>query len=333
MTEKIDSHILMEYEVVRLMGSGAYGHVWEVRERRTGRRKALKKIFDAFRHGTDSKRTYREVIVLRQLSHPNVVQLERVVRAEGNRDLYLVFEVMECDLHFVVVERRLHSKHRKWLAYQMLKALLYLQGMQLIHRDIKPANILLNENCDLKFCDFGLVRSLREGEASNLTEEVATRWYRAPEVLLGSRSYSYPVDVWSVGCVLGEMLAGKPLFMGESTLDQFQSILSFTGLPSDKDMVSLEVPRGLSLLEGLVVKKRPLSEWFGKADKDELDLISQLLQINPHKRLTPTQALSHPFLSEFAKNEVVQFKRSAIELPLKDNINVSVQIYRSYIYE
>jgi mitogen-activated protein kinase 15 len=128
---------------------------------------------------------------------------------------------MECDLHYLVTQGRLHARHRKYLVYQLLLGLKYIHSASLLHRDLKPSNLLVNSACLLKIADFGLVRTLEaDNEDELLTQEVATRWYRAPEVLLGSRSYSFPADLWSVGCIVGELLLGRPLFQGDSTRSQ-----------------------------------------------------------------------------------------------------------------
>lgn len=132
--------------------------------------------------------------------------------------------------------------HIRFIIYQLAKALKYLHTGSIIHRDLKPSNILINSNCTIKLCDFGLVRSLivKDDNGPILTEGVATRWYRAPEVLLGSKSYSTPADIWSFGCIIYEILAQKPLFPGNSTIDQIDKILSFTGYPNEEDIKSLE---------------------------------------------------------------------------------------------
>lgn len=129
---------------------------------------------------------------------------------------------MEADLHNVISEDILKDVHIRFIIYQMAKALKYLHTGFIIHRDLKPSNVLVNSNCTIKLCDFGLVRSISSKSEGNpiLTEGVATRWYRAPEVLLGSKSYSTPADIWSFGCIIFEILAQKPLFAGSSTLDQ-----------------------------------------------------------------------------------------------------------------
>lgn len=217
------------------MGSGAYGHVWKVEHNKSKKLYALKKIFDAFQNATDAQRTFREVAVLKQLNHENIIKLIQIIRAENPLDVYLIFEFMEADLHTAVREGILQASHQKFITYQIAKALKYLHSASVIHRDLKPSNILINEDCFVKICDFGLVRFLSRQEQDNndvLTEHVATRWYRSPEILLGCRDYSSPTDIWSFGCILGEIVVGRPLFPGKSTLDQLEKVLEFTGYPS-----------------------------------------------------------------------------------------------------
>jgi mitogen-activated protein kinase 15 len=180
--EKIEPHILEKYQIIKKLGSGAYGHVWKAKAKKTGTVVALKKIFDAFQHSTDAQRTYREISILRQLKHDKVVRLEEVLSAQNNTDIYLVFEFMESDMYHLLYEAKLQQVHVKYILYQILLGLHYLHGNQLIHRDLKPSNILVNSDCTAKICDFGLVRYLGSDIVSynTLTEGVATRWYRAP---------------------------------------------------------------------------------------------------------------------------------------------------------
>ena len=218
--EEIDRHVLRKYDILQKLGKGAYGIVWRALDKKTRETVALKKIFDAFQNATDAQRTYREIIFLQQMgSHENIIGLKNLLKAENDKDIYLVFEFMETDLHAAIRAGILQDIHKQYIMWQALKALKYMHSAELLHRDMKPANLLLNADCHMKVADFGLARSLREvqlaaadADAPVLTDYVATRWYRPPEILLGSTRYTYGVDMWSVGCILGEMIHGKPIF-------------------------------------------------------------------------------------------------------------------------
>ncbi|XP_045878648.1 mitogen-activated protein kinase 15 isoform X3 [Meles meles] len=189
---EVDRHVAQRYLLKRRLGKGAYGIVWKAVDRRTGEVVAIKKIFDAFRDKTDAQRTFREITLLQELGdHPNIIRLLDVIRAENDRDIYLVFESMDTDLNAVICKGRLRKDtHKRFIIYQLLRATKFIHSGHVIHRDQKPSNVLLDSSCLVKLCDFGLARSLGglpEGpEGQALTDYVATRWYRAPEVLLSS---------------------------------------------------------------------------------------------------------------------------------------------------
>lgn len=213
--------------------------------------KALKKNFDAFSNSTDAQRTYREIMFLRQLKHPNIIGLEKVIRARNDKDIYLVFEHMDIDLHTLIRENgrntQLQERHKQYIIHQVAKAIFYLHHSNLIHRDIKPSNILINENCEAKLCDFGLVRFMEEPPDQELvvmTDYIATRWYRAPELLLGSRDYNKEVDMWALGCLIAEIFNGKAIFPGTSTMNQIERVIAWTGPPCSQDLkaLSLNIP-------------------------------------------------------------------------------------------
>ena len=152
------------------------------------------------------------------------------------KDVYIITELMETDMHRVIYSRqKLSEDHIKYFVYQLLCALKFMHSAKVIHRDIKPSNILLNADCRLKVCDFGFARGEVDDDAT-MTEYVVTRWYRAPEVMLCSQHYTSAVDIWSVGCVFAELLGTKPLFQGEDYVEQLQLITSVLGSPSEADM-------------------------------------------------------------------------------------------------
>ncbi|MES1912080.1 MAG: hypothetical protein MHM6MM_004416 [Cercozoa sp. M6MM] len=376
MSDEIETHVLRKYEISQRLGRGAYGIVWKAVERKTRRVVALKKIFDAFQNATDAQRTFREVMLLQELAgHENVVRLLNVMRAENDRDLYLVFEYMETDLHAVIRAGILQDVHRRYIIFQTLKVLCYLHSADLLHRDLKPSNLLLNADCQLKLCDFGLARSLRSlprstdspppstttqhsGSPSTqhsqsqhdpingnspdcgavLTDYVATRWYRAPEILLGSTRYTKGVDMWSLGCVLGELLGGRPMFPGTSTLNQLDRVLSTCGRPTEADTKAMHSPYARTMLDSISCSKpRSFRDMFPGAPLEALDLLRQLLQLNPQKRPSAEEALRHPYVRQFydaekAQSGAVLTCDKHITLPMDDNRRFTVAEYRDQLY-
>jgi mitogen-activated protein kinase 15 len=251
----------------------------------------LKKNFDAFQNATDAQRTFREIIFLQELSgHENIIRLQNVIRAENDRDIYLVFDFMDTDLHAVIRANILEDIHKQYIIYQVLKCLKYMHSANLLHRDLKPSNLLLNSECHVKVADYGLARSLDTKEPDQtpiLTDYVATRWYRAPEILLGSNKYTKGVDMWSLGCILAELLLGKPVFPGTSTLNQLDRVMELIGRPTQDDIDAIDCPLAQTMLESLPpTKPKRLRDVFPTASDEALDLLKSLLHFNPHKRLT-----------------------------------------------
>eukprot|EP00009_Paramoeba_aestuarina_P007338 CAMPEP_0201518500 /NCGR_PEP_ID=MMETSP0161_2-20130828/9330_1 /ASSEMBLY_ACC=CAM_ASM_000251 /TAXON_ID=180227 /ORGANISM="Neoparamoeba aestuarina, Strain SoJaBio B1-5/56/2" /LENGTH=402 /DNA_ID=CAMNT_0047916293 /DNA_START=88 /DNA_END=1296 /DNA_ORIENTATION=+ len=339
--EDIDKHVLRKYEIGSKLGKGAYGIVWKATEKKTKQTVALKKIFDAFQNATDAQRTFREIMFLQALNeHPNIVSLLNVLKADNDRDIYLVFEYMETDLHAVIRASILEDIHKQYIMYQLFKALKYMHSGEVIHRDIKPSNLLLNSECFLRLADFGLARSIAALENPNdtnpvLTDYVATRWYRAPEILLGSTSYTKGVDIWSVGCIMGELLAGKPLFPGTSTMNQLDRIIEISGLPSDEDIEAINSPFASTMLESLppTTQRTKLGDLFPHASKDALDLLGKCLAFNPQKRISCADALAHPYVAEFHVEAEEMVTDGVISIPIDDNHKYSITDYRAQLYE
>lgn len=245
---------------------------------------------------------------------------------------------METDLHAVIrANNILEEVHKQYIIYQILKCLKYMHSAELLHRDLKPSNILLNSECLAKVCDLGLARSIamkEEGTAPVLTEYVATRWYRAPEILLGSQKYTKGVDMWSLGCILGELLLGKPIFPGTSTLNQLDRILELTGRPSPEDIEAIQSSLAGTMLEALPqTKTKPLHEFFPTASDEALDLLKKLLCFNPNKRLTAEQALEHPYVSEFHNSDDEPSCERVIQIAIDDNTKFSIREYRDKLYQ
>jgi mitogen-activated protein kinase 15 len=341
------------------LGKGAYGIVWKAIDRKTNDKVALKKIFDAFQNATDAQRTFREVVFLQQMDkHENIVQLQSVLKADNDRDLYLIFEYMETDLHAVIRANILEPVHKQYVMYQSFKALMYMHSAELVHRDMKPSNLLLNSECLMKVADFGLARSLLKPingtlddpdgpGAPILTDYVATRWYRAPEILLGSTRYGKAVDLWSLGCIFGEMLAGKPLFQGSSTLNQLERICEIVGRPSPDEVASMRSPFASTMLDNIKVSSSASgsglfgkwSDTYAKAGPEAMDLLEKLMQWDPSKRLTALEGMSHPYCKQFIETDphcTDPLRRVAarhVSTPFDDNDKKTTQVYRERLYE
>merc|ERR1712217_512943 len=209
----------------------------------------------------------------------------------------------------------------------------------LVHRDLKPSNILIDSQCRMKLADFGLARSVGEnGDIANsgentMTDYVATRWYRAPEILLGSSRYTRGVDLWSLGCIFGELLTGKPTFPGSSTMNQLDRILELTNKPSLEDIHAMKSPFAATMLEALpLTPPKPIYLIFLNASLEALDLLNGLLQFSPFRRLAANDALEHPYLTVFHNPANEPNSKHTVKMPVSDNTKLSVAEYRTRLY-
>ena len=226
-----------KYSLIRVIGSGAYGVVISAHDTSTNSKIAIKMVPRAFHDEVDAKRILREIKLLKHFDHENIVSIVDMMpplarHPEDFNDVYIVAELMETDLHRIIYSKQsLSIDHVRYFLYQILRALKYIHSANVLHRDLKPSNLLVNSNCDLKVCDFGLARGVlpeedeRVGGSMLLTEYVVTRWYRAPEIMLACHEYSKPIDVWSVGCIFAELIGRKPYFPGEDYIDQVRLLL------------------------------------------------------------------------------------------------------------
>lgn len=249
------------YEIIDVVGEGAYCVVCSARNRATGDIFAIKKI-RPFEHTMFSLRTLREIRLLKHFRHDNVIGVIDIIRPKAFDTfdcVYLVQELMETDMHRVIRSQKLSDDHCQYFIYQILRALKALHSVDVIHRDLKPSNLLLNSNCDLKICDFGLARLALIpplNDKSYLTEYVVTRWYRAPEVMLTFKEYTKAIDVWAVGCILAEMISGKPIFPGNDYHHQLSLILQVLGTPTMASFCTINSPRARDYIRSLPVKAR-----------------------------------------------------------------------------
>lgn len=271
----------------------------------TGRKVAIKRVGKVFQDLIDAKRILREIKLLRHLSgHDNIIEILDIMtgppETQDFETLYIVTQLYECDLDRIIRSAQpLTNQHFQYFLYQILRGLKYIHSASVIHRDLKPSNLLVNSNCDLSICDFGLARGITAETAKTLTSYVVTRWYRAPEIVCEATTYGPAADVWSVGCIFGELLGRKTLFRGSSSRQQIELIISALGTPTEDDMVGIDDPNIRRLL--LSFPKRGKTPWkriFPDADDLALDLLDRMLNFDQFRRITVDEALAHPYLAE-----------------------------------
>ncbi|KAM5308690.1 cyclin-dependent kinase 3 isoform 2-T2 [Glossophaga mutica] len=284
------------FQKVEKIGEGTYGVVYKAKNKETGQLVALKKIrLDLETEGVPST-AIREISLLKELKHPNIVRLLDVVHNE--KKLYLVFEYLSQDLKkFMdstpVSELPLHLV--KSYLFQLLQGVSFCHSHRVIHRDLKPQNLLINELGAIKLADFGLARAFGV-PLRTYTHEVVTLWYRAPEILLGSKFYSTAVDIWSIGCIFAEMMTCKALFPGDSEIDQLFRIFRTLGTPSEAMWPGVTK---LPDYKGSFPKwtKKGLEDVVPNLEPEGKDLLTQLLQYDPSQRISAKGALAHPYFS------------------------------------
>jgi mitogen-activated protein kinase 1/3/mitogen-activated protein kinase 6 len=335
------------YDILDTVGSGAYGVVVSARDTRTGEMVAIKKIEKAFEHPTFTKRTLRELKILRLMQHENIIGIKAIQlprTREEMDEIYVVNELMETDLSSVIRSPQpLEDEHCQFFIYQILRGLKYLHSASVLHRDLKPRNLLVNGSCDLKICDFGLARADLPNlkvRAASMTDYVATRWYRAPEVLLTYKIYTKALDIWSVGCILGELLLRMPLLPGNDATHQLELIFSLIGTPSAEEIAAIPNPNSREKLLRLP-KKFPstIDARFASCNPLAVDLMKQMLVFDPKKRVPVETALEHPYLEQFreADDEPLthpvslfdfEFEREVLTMrELKDMIYEEILLY------
>ncbi|KAM4563254.1 mitogen-activated protein kinase 14A isoform 2-T2 [Odontesthes bonariensis] len=288
------------YQSLSPVGSGAYGSVCSAFDMKLGLKVAVKKLSRPFQSMIHAKRTYRELRLLKHMKHENVIGLLDVFSPATSlkefNDVYLVNHLMGADLNNIVKCQKLTDDHVQFLIYQILRGLKYIHSADIIHRDLKPSNLAVNEDCELKILDFGLAR-LTDDE---MTGYVATRWYRAPEIMLNWMHYNMTVDIWSVGCIMAELLTGKTLFPGTDHINQLRQIMRLTGTPPANlinRMPSHEARNYINSLPQMV--KRNFADVFIGANPLAVDLLEKMLVLDTDKRITAAQALAHSYFAQY----------------------------------
>mmetsp|Transcript_2990 Transcript_2990/g.8744 ORF Transcript_2990/g.8744 Transcript_2990/m.8744 type:complete len:294 (-) Transcript_2990:304-1185(-) len=289
------------YQRIDKIGEGTYGVVYKATDKASGGIVALKKIrLEAEDEGIPST-AIREISLLKELQHPNIVRLYDVIHTE--RRLTLVFEYLDQDLkkYLDICESGLEPTILKSFLYQLLCGVAFCHTHRVLHRDLKPQNLLINREGKLKLADFGLARAFGIPVRS-YTHEVVTLWYRAPDVLMGSRTYSTPVDIWSVGCIFAEMASSKPLFAGTSESDQLKRIFRTLGTPMQESYPSLvELPDYNQDPDAMrYPPPKSFSEVAPQIDRIGLILLEQMLAYNPLKRCSAADAMKHQYFDSDA---------------------------------
>uniref|UniRef100_A0A674MES8 mitogen-activated protein kinase n=1 Tax=Takifugu rubripes TaxID=31033 RepID=A0A674MES8_TAKRU len=283
------------YRDLRQIGTGAYGTVCSAWDRRSGSQVAIKKLQRPFQSKLFAKRAYRELRLLKHMKHENVIGLLDVFTAEVSldrlRDFYLVMPFMGTDLGKLMKVERLTEERVQFLVYQMLRGLKYIHSAGIIHRDLKPGNLAINPDCELKILDFGLARQAD----AEMTGYVVTRWYRAPEVILNWMHYTQTVDIWSAGCIMAEMLLGRPLFKGN---DRILGLEVCSRNPTI--FPSLPLRQAKNYIRSLPkVPKKDLHSIFSKSSSNAVCVLEKMLLLDPEERVSASEALDLDFFSEF----------------------------------
>lgn len=302
------------YRILNKVGEGTFGEVFRALQIETDTIVALKKIRVRRVEEGIPKGILREVKALEHISHTNVVTLLEYF--PHGSSIVIVFEYMATDLFQIMKSFLYHGNSIllhdiKTIVKKLLRGLNAVHEQSIMHRDIKPANILFNEKGELKLADFGLARISDTSKPDpNYSHEVATRWYRSPELLFGSRRYSSEVDVWAVGCIFGELLNGSPLFPGENDIDQLYRVFSIMGTPDETTWPNVHKLPDYGKISFPQMEKKDLYIWLGDAPSQAVNLLEKMLALCPTDRISAKEALCHPFLLE--RDDIYKFEEENV---------------------
>ncbi|KAH8292347.1 hypothetical protein KR054_008608 [Drosophila jambulina] len=294
------------YSLVSPLGAGSFGQVAKVKLHDSNYYVAMKKLLQPFESPEHAKRVYREIRLLKHMDHVNVISLLDTFHPpspspnptmDDFQQVYLVTHLMSEDLHSYLRCVELNNYGVKTILYDILRGIKYIHSAGVLHRDLKPGNIAINKNMEVRILDFGLARV----SAKDMTEYVGTPWYRAPELLFCWDQYTKAIDMWSVGCILAELILGRALFPGKNSVDQIELVLNFTGTPppefingiAEKDarqyVESYPYPKVLSFQHRFPPHVDPMA----------VDLMEKMLEMVPDRRITADEAMNHPYLKDF----------------------------------
>jgi mitogen-activated protein kinase 1/3 len=325
-------YLPIRYTPGDLIGSGAYGAVINAYDNKTNKNIAIKKL-KSISDAVDLKRVLREVMIMKYVQHENIIPLYDVIfhinknpQLKKIGDIYLIMEKMDSDLQKIIFSKQeLSDDHYQFILYQILRAIYYLHSANIIHRDFKPSNVLINEDCTIKLCDFGMSRNLKEDDLT-LTEYVVTRYYRAPEIMLSSHHYSKKIDVWSVGCSFAELLTKRFLFPGENYIAQIKLIIEALGSPSEDDLNFISNDSAKKYVRDLgKIEKKPIEKIINYPYPLALDLLDKMLVFNPDKRISIEGALNHPYLKNIREGIEDPVYKGTLNLDFDYDHNITVE--------
>lgn len=292
----------VRYTDLQAIGVGAFGTVCSAFDQVENRRVAIKKMMEPFTSKDHAKRSFREMHLLNHCNHENIIGLLDIFFSPGatndkNFEVYLVMQMMSTDLHSLLKSQALGDEHVRFFIYQILRGLKYVHSANIIHRDLKPNNIAVNENSELRILDFGLAREKDEA----MTGYIATRWYRAPEVMLSWEEYDDSVDIWAVGCVMAEMLTRRPLFPGTDHVNLLALMLELLGTPDDNYLSKITSDSAKKFIQTYPVHTpKNFKDFFQGANLDAVSLLSGILKFDPKERISVEDALAHPYLRKYS---------------------------------